>query len=93
MKEVREAKEINISINNRILNVDLSIKDTDLIETLFKALTEYVKQGSAIKVRQSYMTSPSDSVKMFSKIITKGEQIDKWRDETRQLISVLRKKQ
>ena len=93
MKEAQEAKEITISINNRILNVDLSIKDVDLIEILFNALTEYVKQGSAIKIRQSYMTSPSDSIKMFSKIITKGEQMDKWRDETRQLISVLRKKQ
>jgi len=93
MKEVKEAKEIGIAINNRILNVDLSIKDIDLIETLFNALTEYVKQGSAIKIRQSYMTSPSDSTKMFSKIITKGEQMDEWRHETRQLISVLRKKQ
>ena len=93
MKKAQEAKEITISINNRILNVDLSIKDEDLIETLFNALTEYVKQGSAIKVRQSYMTSPSDSVKIISKIITKREQMDKWRHETRQLISVLRKKQ
>jgi hypothetical protein len=93
MKEVREAKEITISINDRILNVDLSIKDVDLIEILFNALTEYVKQGSAIKIRQSYITSPSDSIKMFSKIITKGEQMDKWRHETRQLISVLGKKQ
>jgi len=93
MKEIREAKEITISINNRILNVDLSIKDADLIETLFNALTEYVKQGSAIKVKQTYMTSPSDSIKVISKIITKVEQMDKWRHETRQLISVLRKKQ
>ena len=93
MKKVREAKEIIISINNTILNVELSIRDVDLIETLFDALTEYVKQGSAIKIRQSYITSPSDSIKMFSKIITKGEQMDEWRHETRQLISVLRKKQ
>jgi hypothetical protein len=93
MKEEKEAKEITISINNRILNVDMSIKDVDLIEILFNALTEYVKQGSAIKIRQSYITSPSDSIKMFSKIITKGEQMDKWRNETRQLISVLRKQQ
>ncbi|MBW1705146.1 MAG: hypothetical protein JRJ86_08260 [Deltaproteobacteria bacterium] len=93
MKKVREAKEIIISINNTILNVELSIRDVDLIETLFDALTEYVKQGCAINVKQSYMTSPSDSVKMISKIITKGEQMDEWRHETRQLISVLRKKQ
>ena len=93
MKKTREAKEITISINDRNLNMDLSIKDVDLIEILFNALTEYVKQGSAIQVKQSYMTSPSDSIKMSSKIITKGDQIDKWRQETRQLISVLRKKQ
>ena len=93
MKKAQEAKEITISINDRNLNMDLSIKDVDLIEILFNALTEYVKQGSAIQVRQSYMTSPSDSIKMFSKIITKGDQMDKWRHETRQLISVLQKKQ
>ena len=93
MNEVKVAKEIVTSINDRIINVELSIKDMDLIEILFNALTEYVKQGSAIKVKQSYITSPSDSIKMFSKIITKGEQIDKWRHETKQLISVLQKKQ
>lgn len=93
MKEVKEAKEITLSINDRVLTVDLSIKDTDLIETLFDALTEYVNQGSSIKVRQSYMTSPSESTKIFSKIITKDEQMDQWRSETRQLISVLQKKQ
>ncbi len=93
MKKIKEAKEITLSINNRILNVDISIRDMDLIEILFNALTEYVRQGSAIKLRQSYVTSPSDSIKMFSKIITRGEQMDKWRRETKQLISVLRKKQ
>jgi hypothetical protein len=93
MKEIKEPKEITLSINDRILTVDLSIKDTHLIETLFDALAEYVKQGSSIKVRQSYMTSPSESTKIFSKIITKGEQMDQWRSETRQLISVLQKKQ
>ena len=92
MKKEREAKEITLSIDDKNLNVELSIKDVDLIENLFDSLAEYVRKGSALKVRQSYMTSHSDSVRMLSTIINKSEQMDKWRQETKQLIAVLRKK-
>ena len=92
MKISKEAKEITISINDRNFNLDISIKDQDLIEEVFNALREYVKKGFPIKVIQTYMAAPSDSIKMISKIITKQEQMNEWRDETRQLISVLRKK-
>jgi hypothetical protein len=92
MRIAEEAKEITVSINDRTFSLDISIKDQDLIEEIFKAFREYIKKGAPIKVKQTYMAAPSESLKMISKIITKQEQVNEWRDETRQLISVLRKK-
>jgi len=92
MDEEREPREITISMTGRDFVLELALKDVDLIETIFSALTEYVNNGSPIKIRQTYITSPSDSVKIISKIISKREKMDEWKEEVRQLISVLRKK-
>ena len=88
---MKEIKEITVSISDRTFNIDFPVKDKELIEIIFDAVTEYVNRGFSIKVRQTYMNSPSDSVKIVSKIISKGEQMGEWKDEIRQLISVLRK--
>ena len=90
---MKEAKELTLSVNDRGFIMELAIRDTDLIETIFDALTVYVKEGFPIKVRQTYMNAPSDSVKIISKIISTSQKMDEWRDETRQLISVLKKKE
>ncbi len=93
MDEEKEPREITISMTGRDFILELALKDADLIETIFSALTEYVDKGFPIKVRQTYMTSPSDSVKIISKIISKREKMDEWKEEVKQLISVLRKKE
>ncbi len=88
MKEVRE---VNISLDNRAFALDLALEDSELIETVLDALTEYVSKGFRIKIRESYVTSLSDSARVISKIISSDQQMYEWRDETRQLISIIRK--
>ena len=90
---MREAKEIGVSISDRSFDISLDVKDVELIEAILRALNEYVKEGFPIKIRQAYMTSISDSTRIIPKFISKSRQMDEWRDEIRQLISVLRKTQ
>jgi hypothetical protein len=88
---MRDAKDVNISINKRVFTLDLAIEDEELIETIFNAFGEYVKKGFSIKVREAYVTSLSDSLKIISKIVSNRAQMDEWRAETKQLISIVRK--
>ena len=87
----KEPKEVTLTMNNSVFTMELAVRDWDLIRLIFDVLRGYVEQGQSLKVRESYMTSPSDSVKMISKIISKARQVDEWRGETRQLISILSK--
>jgi len=48
MKEIRE---VDISMNNRVFTINLAIKDEELIDTIFSALTEYVEKGFPVKIR------------------------------------------
>ena len=89
---MEEIKEIDISINNRVFTINIAIKDEELIETIFSALKEHVEKGFSIRLREAYVTSLSDSLKMITKIISSGSQVDEWRDETKQLISVIRRR-
>ncbi len=88
---MKQVKDVNISINNRVFTIDLAIEDAELIETIFNALTEYVKKGSSIKIKEAYVTSLSDSLKIISKIISNRAQMDEWRAEIKQLISIVRR--
>ena len=88
---MKEIKEIAISVNNRVFTVDVAIDDEELIDAIFNALTEYVGKGFPIGVRETYVTSLSDSTKIISKIVSNKQQMDEWRAETKQLISVVRR--
>lgn len=88
---MKEIKEVDISMNSRVFSINLAIKDEELIETIFSALREYVEKGFSIKVKETYITSLSDSLKIITKIISSGSQMDEWRGETKQLLSVIRK--
>jgi hypothetical protein len=88
---MKDIKDVNISINNRVFTLDLAIEDEELIETIFRAFGEYVKKGFSIKVREAYVTSMSDSLKIISKIVSNRAQMDEWRVETKQLLSIVRK--
>ena len=86
-----ELSEITVSISDRSFNVDISVKDIELIDSVFKALMHYVNTGCSIKVRETYMNDPTDSLRIITKIISKPQQMKQWRQETKSLISVLRK--
>ena len=88
---MKEAREIMVSVNTRVFTLDIPIEDDLLIETLFKALKEYVNQGFSLNVKESYVTSLSDSLQIITKIISRASQLDEWRAETRQLLSIIRK--
>jgi len=88
---MKEIKEVDISMNNRVFTINLAIKDEELVEAIFSGLREYVEKGFSIKVREAYVTSLSDSLKIITRIISSGLQMDEWRAETKQLISVIRK--
>ena len=88
---MKEAREVMVSINTRVFTLDIPIEDDLLIETVFKALREYVTQGFSLNVKESYVTSLSDSLQIITKIISGASQVDEWRAETRQLLSIIRK--
>lgn len=88
---MREVKELTVAINTRAYTIDIAIEDDELIETIFSALEEYVSRGFSLRVRESYVTSLSDSLKIITKIISRGAQMDEWRAETKQLLSIIRK--
>lgn len=88
---MKEIKKVDISMNTRVFNISLAITDEELIEAIFSALREYVERGFSIKVREAYVTSLSDSLKIITKIISSGSQMDEWRAETKKLISVIRR--
>jgi len=88
---MREAKELMVSMNTRAFTIDIAIEDDELIATIFSALKEYVNKGFSLRVKESYVTSLSDSLKIITKIISRGAQMDEWKAETRQLLSLIRK--
>jgi len=88
---MREVKELTVAINTRAYTIDIAIEDDELIDTIFSALEEYVNRGFSLRVRESYVTSLSDSLKIITKIISRGAQMDEWRAETKQLLSIIRK--
>ena len=88
---MKEAREIMVSVNTRAFTVDIPVEDDLLIETVFKALKEFVNQGFSLNVKESYVTSLSDSLQIITKIISRASQLDEWRAETRQLLSIIKK--
>ena len=87
-----ELKVVTVSMNDRFFTIDLPIEDEKLIESVFLGLAQYVKEGSAIKVRQSYVTF-SGSEEIVTKVISKTQQMAEWVKETKGLISGIRKRE
>jgi hypothetical protein len=86
-----ELRAVTVSMNDRFFTIDLPIEDERLIASVFLGLGQYVKKGFPIKVRQSYLTF-SGSEEIVTKIISKTQQMAEWAEETRGLISAIRKR-
>jgi hypothetical protein len=86
-----DPKEVSVAINDRFVTIDLRIEDEDLLNSIFAGLALYVRKGLPIKIRQSYVTF-SGSQEIMTKFITKTEHVAQWSQETKQIISTLRRR-
>ena len=85
---MQQPQDVTVSINDRFLTIELPINDSNLMFDVFHGLTQYVKQGFAIKLRHSYRTF-SGSQQIETKVISKPEDMDEWMKEAERLISAL----
>lgn len=90
---MKEPKELTVSISDKRFNIDLPVQDEGLIDTIFDALLEQTKKGFPFKIKLTYMTSLSDSTQIITKLISNTRQMTEWKEEIKQLISVLRKRE
>ena len=88
---MKEPKDVGIAIHDRFFTLDVGIEDEELVMSVLAGLALYVRKGNSIKIRQSYVTF-SGSQEIMTKFISKPEQVGEWSRETKQILSVLRKK-
>ena len=92
-----EAKDVTITITDRLFTLELALEDLDLIEVIFGALRKYVKKGSPINLKEACVDLDSLSKKavIISKRLSKGKEMDEWIGETKTLMAacVLRKEE
>ena len=88
---MKEPRDVGIAIKDRFFTLDVSVDDEELIMSLLAGLAIYVRKGNSIKVRQSYVTF-SGSQEIITKFISKTEQVGEWSNETKQILSVLKKR-
>jgi hypothetical protein len=84
-----EAKDVTITITDRLFTLELALEDQDLIEAIFGALRKYVKKGSPINLKEACVNLDSLSKKavIISKTLSKGREMDKWMGETKELMA------
>jgi len=84
-----EAKDVTITITDRLFTLELALEDLELIEVIFGALKKYVKKGSPINLKEACVDLDSLSKKtvIISKTISKGKEVDEWIGETRELMA------
>ena len=85
----KESKNIVVSVEGKALTLEMDLKDEDLIEAVLGALIELVKQGSSLKVLQTYGKSlSSTSMTMVTKIIPSMKQMQEWREDLRRVVRI-----
>jgi hypothetical protein len=92
-----EAKDVTITITDRLFTLELALEDLDLIEVIFGALRKYVRKGSPIKLKEACVDLDSLSKKavIISKTLSRGREMDEWIGETKDLMAacMLRKEE
>ncbi len=88
---MQEPRQVTVTMNDRFFTLDLPIEDEKLIASVLLGLARYVNKVSPIKVKQSYVTF-SGTQEVMTKLISKPQQIAEWGEETKELISGLRKR-
>lgn len=84
-----EAKDVTITITDRLFTLELALEDLDLIEVILGALRKYVKKGSPINLKEACVDLDSLSKKamIISKTLSKGREMDDWIGETKGLMA------
>ncbi|UCB48661.1 MAG: hypothetical protein JSW56_16280 [Deltaproteobacteria bacterium] len=84
-----EAKDVTITITDRLFTLELALEDLELIEVVLGALRKYVKKRSPINLKEACVDLDSLSKKavIISKTISKGREMDEWIRETKELMA------
>ena len=84
-----EAKDVTITITDRLFTLELALEDLDLIEVILGALRKYVKKGTPINLKEACVDLDSLSKKamIISKTLSKGREMDDWIGETKGLMA------
>jgi hypothetical protein len=60
---MEEAKEVTITITDRLFTVELAFEDFELIEVIFGALKKYVEKGAPLHLKEACVDLDSLSKK------------------------------
>jgi hypothetical protein len=91
MVDNMKAKNVTIEIDEVFISIRIQATDIDIFETFLNSLKAILYQGTPISLKQICNYHPSSSQQMISKIISKDSDIEKCLDETRQLVSIMRR--
>jgi hypothetical protein len=88
---VKGPKGVKLAISERSFSMDFDIHDDELIDALLTMVKIFVMKRSPVKVTYTYGSSLSSSSQIITKLISNGEQAEKFRKEINQLLYILRK--
>jgi len=71
--------------------MDFDIHDNELIDAFLTMVKIFVMKRSPVRVTYTYGSSLSSSSQIITKLISNGEQAEKFRKEINQLLYVLRR--
>ena len=86
---MKDPKVVGITLDERSINIELDVRDEDLVSTVLDSLTEYVAKGSPLKIMQTHAASMSESKRIFTKVISRQSQMNEWKNELKQLMCVM----
>ena len=84
-------KGVKLAISERSFSMDFGIHDDELVDALLTMVKIFVMKRSPVKVTCTYGSSLSSSSQIITKLISNGEQAEKFRKEINQLLYILRK--
>ena len=86
-----KVKNVTVEIDEIFTSIRIEATDFDLFETLLRSLKTIAFQGTPINLKQICNRHPSSSQTMISRIISKESDFEKCIDETKQLVSIMRR--
>jgi hypothetical protein len=89
MDQPGKQKDVTIEMDDRFLQLTLSIRDETLIEEVLQGLARSMRGGISLRIRQGHRSSLSASQHMSLKIISNQSQMNAWLAETRMLRCVV----